>query len=140
MSDPSAGAGPPELTPEELEFLHATFDLARAGETDRLVDLVRQGVPVDLTDPKGDTFLVLAAYYDHDELVARLLDLGADPDRVDDRGQTALVSAVYRRNATNVRALLAAGADPAAGSRTAREVADYFDLPDMRAVLDEFGA
>jgi ankyrin repeat protein len=125
----------PALTAAELEFLHGMFDLARAGETAQLVGYVEEGLPVDLTNGAGDTLLILAAYHDHPETVRALLGRGADHARVDDRGQTALAAAVFRRSRASVTALLAAGADPDHGGRSARQVADFFALDDMAALL-----
>ena len=126
-----------ELTDDELAYLHRMFDAAREGGTEQLADAVRAGVPVDLTNAAGDTLLLLAAYHAHPETVSMLLDLGADVSRVNDRGQTALGAAVFRRSEAGVRALLRAGADPRAGGRSAAEIADFFDLADMRALLEE---
>jgi hypothetical protein len=125
------------LTDEELDFLRSMFDHARAGDTARLVDAVDAGVPVNLTNGSGDTLLILAAYHDHPDTVRALLERGADTARVNDRGQTALGAAVFRRSERGVRALLAAGADPALGTRSALDVARFFDLPEMLALLEE---
>jgi len=125
-----------DLAPEELAFLQETFTLAREGQTASLVERVARGVPVNLTNDAGDTLLTLAAYYDQVATVHELLALGADHSRVNDRGQTALGAAVFRRSADGVRALLAAGADPDVGSPSAREVAVFFELPEMSALLD----
>ncbi len=124
-----------DLTDEQLEFLHSTFDLARAGDP-ALLQLIDQGVPVNLTNPKGDTLLILATYHGRDDLVAGLLERGADTERVNQRGQTALVSAVFRQSEPNVRALLEAGADPHGGTPDALATASFFDLPAMRALLE----
>lgn len=98
-------------------------------------EYVDGGVPVDLTNSSGDTLLILAAYHEHVDSVRALLDRGADTDRVNDRGQTALVAAVFRQNAPIVEALLTAGADPGLGAQTAYDVAAFFDLPEMAALL-----
>ncbi|MDQ3786968.1 MAG: ankyrin repeat domain-containing protein [Actinomycetota bacterium] len=113
------------------------FDHARAGDTARLAEAVDAGVPVNLTNGSGDTLLVLAAYHDHPDTVRALLDRGADTARVNDRGQTALGAAVFRRSERSVTALLAAGADPALGTRSALDVARFFDLPEMLALLEK---
>jgi uncharacterized protein len=123
------------LSAEELDFLHSLLDLARHGATEQLVAAIDAGVPVNLTSPAGDSLLVLAAYHDHPETVRALLERGADVARVNDRGQTALGAAVFRRSTESVRALLAAGADPDGGGRTANEIAEFFDLPEMAALL-----
>lgn len=124
-----------ELDAETLAFAQRTFDLAREGRTGELAELVDAGLPVDLTNGKGDTLLILAAYYNRPETVEALLARGADHARVNDRGQTALAAAVFRSSAPAVRALLAAGADPAHGEPSALATARFFDLPDMNAQL-----
>jgi ankyrin repeat protein len=123
------------LTEEEFAFLRSMFDLARAGDTDRLADAVDAGVPVNLTNEGGDSLLMLAAYHDHPDTVGALLDRGADTARVNDRGQTALGAAVFRRSERSVTRLLAEGADPALGPRSALDIARFFDLPEMMALL-----
>ena len=54
---------------------------------------------MNLTNDKGDTLLILAAYHGHPETVGALLDRGADHSRANDRGQTALAAAVFRQSA-----------------------------------------
>jgi len=111
------------------------FDLAREGGTAELAPLIDAGLPPNLTNDKGDTLLMLAAYQDHPDTVRLLLERGADTARVNDRGQTALGAAVFRRSSASVTSLLAHSADPALGSPSALEVAAFFDLPDMLALL-----
>ena len=124
-----------DLTPEELAFLQSAFELARTGETAQLAEYVDAGLPVNLTNSSGDTLLILAAYHKHADLVAALLERGADHGRVNDRGQTALAAAVFRQDEPIVRALLAAGADPDLGPKSAVEIARFFDLPAMLELL-----
>jgi ankyrin repeat protein len=127
MSDP--------LTGEELDFLHTVLDLARDGRTGQLTAALDAGVPANLTNAAGDSLLILAAYHDHPDTVRALLAAGADPHRVNDRGQTALGAAVFRRSRDSVTALLAAGADPQTGTRSAVQIAEFFDLPEMLELL-----
>ncbi|MCI4067054.1 ankyrin repeat domain-containing protein [Micromonospora sp. R77] len=124
-----------DLDAETLAFAHRMFDLARAGAAEELAGYVDAGLPVNMTNDKGDTLLILAAYHAHPETVAALLARGADHARVNDRGQTALAAAVFRKNADAVRALLDAGADPEHGSPSAVDTARFFDLPEMLAAL-----
>ncbi|MEU1812888.1 ankyrin repeat domain-containing protein [Micromonospora aurantiaca (nom. illeg.)] len=126
---------PDELDDETIAFAHRMFDLARAGATEDLAASVDAGLPVNLTNAKGDTLLILAAYHAHPDTVAALLARGADPARVNDRGQTALAAAVFRRQEAAVRTLLDAGADPDHGGPSAVETARFFELPDMLALL-----
>ncbi len=127
---------PEELDEEMLALAHRVFDLARSGERDELAALVSAGVPANLTNDKGDTLLILAAYHDHPPTVQMLLEHGAETARVNDRGQTALAAAVFRRSVDGVGALLAGGADPELGSPSARDVARFFELSEMLALLD----
>ena len=127
------------LTEEELTFLRSMFDLARTGVTDQLAAAVDAGIPVNLTNEAGDTLLILAAYHDHPDTVRALLERDADTARVNDRGQTALGAAVFRRSERAVTDLLAAGADPALGARSALDIARFFDLPEMLALLHDRG-
>lgn len=136
-TQPEPGAEPtPQLTDEQLEFLNSLFDFARQGQTEALTSVIDQGVPVDLTDHKGDTLLILATYNQHADLVTELLSRGADPQRLNQRGQSALTCAVFTQHQDNVRALLAAGADPDLGAQSARATAAQFQLEAMTSLLD----
>ena len=54
------GAEP--IDPQVIELAGRVFDLARNGATGELCDYLASGVPVDLTNDRGDTLLILAAY------------------------------------------------------------------------------
>ena len=127
---------PNGLDAEALAFAHRMFDLAREGCREELAAHVDAGVPVNLTNDKGDTLLILAAYYGHPATVAALLERGADPARTNDRGQTALAAAVFCRSAEAVTALLDAGADPTQGNQSALDTARFFELSDMLELLE----
>jgi ankyrin repeat protein len=111
----------------ELEELATRmYDLARAGDTATLRAYVEAGVPANLTNSKGDTLLMLAAYHGHAETVRMLTERGADPERENDRGQTPLAGAVFKKESAVVRALLDAGADPRKGTPSALDTARMF--------------
>lgn len=120
---------------ETVEFAHTLFEMAREGDAEQLAAYVDAGIPVDLTNAKGDTLLLLAAYAPHPDVVRALLERGADPNRVNDRGQTALAAAAFRSSAEGVELLLAAGADPRCGNPDALATASFFDLPEMVVLL-----
>jgi uncharacterized protein len=111
------------------------FESARTGDTARLTQLLHLGVPVNLTNDRGDTLLILAAYHRHPDAVDLLLARGADVDRVNDNGQTALGAAAFRQDVAIVEALLGAGADPDSGTRSARVVTRFFGLDAIAALL-----
>lgn len=112
--------------PDVVALAHRMFDLARDGEGDTLLAYVEAGVPVDLTDPDGNTLLMLAAYHGHADVVQRLLDTGADVNRLNDRGQSPLAGAIFKGEDLVVSLLLGAGADPDVGTPSARATATMF--------------
>jgi ankyrin repeat protein len=126
-----------ETDPELIELATKVFDFARKGEAEALSGYLDAGVPTNLTNDRGDTLLMLAAYHGHQEAVAVLLARGAEPDRANDKGQTPLAGAVFKGETEILRALLAAGADPDAGTPSAREAAAIFGKNEL---LELFGA
>lgn len=77
-------------------------------DTEALTAYVEAGVPANLTNDRGDTLLMLAAYHGHAGTVAALVAREADPDRANDRGQTPLAGAVFKGEDAVIDALLAA--------------------------------
>ncbi|MFF1924404.1 ankyrin repeat domain-containing protein [Streptomyces sp. NPDC058221] len=123
--------------PEVVELATKVFDLARHGDTETLAAYVDAGVPANLTNDRGDSLLMLAAYHGHALAVTALAGRGADPDRANDRGQTPLAGAVFKGEDAVIAALLAAGADPAAGTPSALDTAHMFGKADL---LELFGS
>jgi ankyrin repeat protein len=115
-----------DVDPELVAFATKVFGLARAGAADELAAYLDSGVPVNLTNDKGDSLLMLAAYHGHAATVRALLARGADPDRANDRGQAPLAGAVFKNEPDVVRALLEAGADPGVGRPSAVDTARMF--------------
>ena len=113
---------------DEVEFAHQLFDAARAGQTDVVVSAVEQGVPANLTDPKGNTLLMLAAYHGHADLVAALIAHGGDVDRMNDRQQTPVAGAVFKQHTEVIATLVAHGADLDIGMPSARAAAQMFGV------------
>lgn len=124
-----------QLDDATLAFFQQMFDLARTGAAEELATNLELGLPPNLTNSKGDTLLILAAYHNHPRTVAALLAAGADHSRVNDRGQTALAAAVFRKNSETVTTLLDAGANPHGGSPSAIATAEFFNLPEMLELL-----
>ncbi|MFD5753091.1 ankyrin repeat domain-containing protein [Streptomyces sp. NPDC127033] len=123
--------------PQVIELATKVFDLARTGEAETLAAYVDAGVPANLTNDRGDSLLMLAAYHGHLPTVEALLARGADAARVNDHGQTPLAGAVFKGEDEIIRALLAGGADPAAGSPSAVDTARMFGKTHL---LELFGA
>ncbi|MEV7089260.1 ankyrin repeat domain-containing protein [Streptomyces sp. NPDC093085] len=114
------------LDPKVIELATRLFGLARTGEAGPLAAYVDAGVSPDLSNDRGDSLLMLAAYHGHLAAVEALLARGADPERANDRGQTPLAGAVFKGEDEIIRALLAAGADPAGGNPSAVDTARMF--------------
>ncbi|MFJ9029720.1 ankyrin repeat domain-containing protein [Streptomyces sp. NPDC102274] len=123
--------------PEVVELATKIFDLARRGETEALAAYVDAGVPANLTNDRGDSLIMLAAYHGHAGAVEALIARGADAGRVNDRGQTPLAGAVFKGEDAVIRALLAGGADPSGGNPSAVDTARMFGKTDL---LELFGA
>lgn len=122
-----------EPDPRLVELAHQLFDLARAGDTERLAAYVDAGAPADLTDAQGNTLLMLAAYHGHAATVRALAERGADVNRLNDRGQSPLAGAVFKGEDDVVAALREHGADPDAGTPSARATAEMFGRQDLLA-------
>jgi ankyrin repeat protein len=130
IDDPTA-----TLETEVLDLASRLFDGARSGDAATLAAYVDAGIPVNLTNTNGDTLLMLAAYYGHEEAVAALIARGADVNRRNNRGQTPLAGAVFKNDTTIIDLLLSADADPLAGSPSALETARFFEREELERQL-----
>ncbi|AIJ23083.1 ankyrin repeat domain-containing protein [Amycolatopsis methanolica] len=124
-----------EPSDEMIELWSRVFQMAREGQMETLAAYVDAGIAVNLTNDRGDTLVMLAAYYGHAETVKALLDRGADPNRLNDRGQSPLAGAVFKSDPEVVKALLAGGADPAAGTPSAVDTARMFGNTELLTLL-----
>lgn len=121
---------------EVLEFAARMFDLARTGDAATLERYIDAGVSPELTNERGDDFLMLAAYNGNTETVQMLVGKGVDVNKLNDRGQTPLAGAVFKGYGEIVRVLFDAGASPHKGQPTAVEAATMFE---REAFLELFG-
>lgn len=107
---------------------------ARAGDLASAKLLVEAGANVNDQDARGVSVVVLAAHSGFKELVAFLLEKGADPNS-SSAGFTALHEAIMRRDEALVRILLSHGADPQARLQTwtptRRQSTDYHFEPEL---------
>jgi ankyrin repeat protein len=118
-----------------VEFATRLFGLARGGSASQLAAYVDAGVDTDLSNHRGDSLLMLAAYHGHAGTVKALLERGADPNRSNDKGQTPLAGAVFKGEVEVIELLVAAGADPDVGQPSARAAAELFERPDLVDLL-----
>ncbi|RFU35477.1 hypothetical protein B7463_g914, partial [Scytalidium lignicola] len=117
---------PASLPDEAIALAGRMYDAARAGQMDIFEQALPVGLPPNLTNEKGDSLIMLAAYYGHAPLVKLLLQHGADPNRLNDRGQSPLAGAVFKNETEVVEALLEGGADPDHGNPSAMEAVALF--------------
>lgn len=125
----------PQPDDEVIAFATKLFGLAREGEAEQLAAYVDAGIDPNLSNHKGDSLVMLAAYHGHAAAVAALLERGADPNRPNDHGQTPLAGAVFKDEPDVISALVAGGADPGAGQPSAVATAHMFERPDLLALL-----
>lgn len=111
-------------------FATKLFDFARNGDA-TLLECIKQGVNVDMVNQDGQSFIMLAAYHGHAELVRQLAAVGADVNLLNDRGQSPLAGAIFKKEDAVIDALLAAGADPSAGQPNALDSARMFGREDL---------
>ncbi|PHH59121.1 hypothetical protein CDD81_3715 [Ophiocordyceps australis] len=119
-------ATPPTLSPEAIQLASRLYDAARMGDKDALQQALSAGLPANMTNEKGDTLLMLAAYHGHADVVKLLIQHGADTNRLNDRGQSPLAGAVFKKEDAVIEALLEGGADPDYGSPSAMQCVEMF--------------
>ncbi|KAL7951262.1 ankyrin repeat-containing domain protein [Trichoderma barbatum] len=130
-SGSQAAGAPPTLSPEAIAFAGRMYDSARRGEAAVFEQALPAGLPPNMTNEKGDTLLMLAAYHGHADVVKLLIQHGADPNRVNDRGQSPLAGAVFKKEDDVIDALVEGGADPDYGRPSAMECVTMFNQEDI---------
>jgi hypothetical protein len=154
--DPPASGPPPPppvTTAEAIAVARSLLAAARAGDVAVFTRWLAAGLVPNLANDKGDTFIMLAAYHGHAQLVKGLLEYDADPNILNDRGQSPLAGAIFKgedevvevcnspfprrffplapiwngmADVIEKQALLAGGADPEYGSPSAMEAMVLF--------------
>ena len=103
-----AAAAPPPAAGADTPLIEAV----RAGDADRVVELLDQDADPGAAGPDGTTPLHWAARGAHRTIVASLLAAGADATAANRYGVTPLALAAGTGDEATVAALLNAGADP----------------------------
>ncbi len=135
---PSGGSGRRQMKREWEEAI-------RDRETERIVDLINAGIPIDARDRHGQTALMIAARHGWGEVTDLLVDHGANLDVTAKFGLSALMLAVINRHPAVVETLVNAGADvalrgtgaPGFHGKTAAELADGSDQPAVARLIRE---
>lgn len=124
-----------QLPPEALALAGRLFDAARNGQMDIFEAALPRGRLANLTNDKGDSLVMLAAYHGHAPLVRLLLQHGADPNRLNDRGQSPLAGVVFKNEKECVLALLESGADPLLGEPSALAACQVFKQEEFEGLF-----
>lgn len=130
-----------QLPPEALDLAAKLFDFAREGDTASLTQYLSAGIPANLTNHKGDTLLMLAAYHGHAETVRALIEKGADVNAINDRGQSPIAGAVFKGYEDVTEVLVKEGnADVTAGQPNAVQAAEMFKREGCLRILGVEGS
>jgi ankyrin repeat protein len=140
----SAQSGEQVMGRETYEFFQELFQLARAGNTQRLKEFFELGFQApNIRDGNGNSLLMLASYNGHYETARLLLERGGDPELANDRGQIPLAGAAFKGDTEMARLLIKHGADVNARSpdgKTALMFAAMFDRTEIIDLLLAEGA
>ncbi len=83
------------------------FESARGGELAPFLESNSSEAYISLTNEKGYSLLMLAAYHGHESLVELLLKQGADPNSVDAAGNSILMSVAFKGHLAVAKHLIA---------------------------------
>lgn len=137
-SEPLAVTESEERRYAELQAL--ALDHARHGETAPLAAMIEAGLPLHLSDAKGNSLLMLACYHEHFETARMLLQRGAEVDRPNDRGQTPLGGVAFKGYGQIVALLLAHHADLEADNGGGMTPIMFASMFGRRAVVEQLRA
>lgn len=127
------------MTQTNQIIIHAS----RIGNLEVLQELIRQKVPLNLTDEKGYTPLIIACYNNQYKAAKLLLDAGADVNSQDHGGNTALMGVAFKGYSDIAELLINYGADlniQHGNGGTALMFAAMFGRNDILKILSSHGA
>lgn len=126
-----------QLPPAALDLASKLFDFAREGKTAELDQYISSGIPINLTNSKGDTLLMLASYHGHLDTTKMLLEKGADANASNDRGQSIIAGAVFKGYDKVVKELFEKDADVRLGQPNAVDSARMFKREECLRLFGE---
>jgi ankyrin repeat protein len=101
----------PVLPPPTAEAIAAFAESAYKGDTLKVADALKAGMPVNQVETNGNAALMLASFNGHIETMKVLLDAGADINQRDMTERTALMFAASGPFPAAVKLLLEKGSD-----------------------------
>lgn len=111
------------------------FASARSGDLSSLRAQISGIADLEMTDPGGNTLLMVAACHGHRDSVEFLLESGASPNARDLSGNTALMGASFRGHVKVVESLLRSGADPEIRNPSGQCALDYAAMFGRSAII-----
>ena len=118
-------------------FIHA----AREGDVNAVVDMLREGVPVDCCDTVDQTALSCAVFFNHINVVNLLLESGANVNRQHRSGVTPLIVAAMMNYTNVMEVLLHHGADRSfvdEKGKTALDLARLYNHKEAIRLLENY--
>lgn len=115
---------------ERREALQSMFTMAASnGQVDRVESLLRgptkTWISLDAADAEGTPPLIYASCFGHQDVVAALLDAGANVNKQDKNQWSSLMWAMTNRHKAIAKLLLDSGADADVKSSTGRTAHDF---------------
>ena len=107
--DSNTDAQQPSIDPKKVDY----HEIARRGDIEVMEAFLDAGLDPDLTNPRGHTLLMIAAYNQQPAMVDLLAAHGADVDQPDRSGNTPLMGCAFQGFAEVAELLLDQGADVA---------------------------
>ncbi|MBO1256062.1 ankyrin repeat domain-containing protein [Alteromonas sp. 5E99-2] len=128
--------GHAQTNEDALQTLY--FDAARQGDIPTLSAFYDAGLSPDVTDKKGYSALILAAYHGETEAVNYLLkQTDANPCQKDNSGNTALMGAIFKGNFGAIKALIQADCDVDQKNENGQTAAMFATLFNRTETLNE---
>lgn len=122
---------------------HPIFEEARSGNISALKNYLQQGGDINLSNSRGHSLLMLAAYNDEYAATRFLIRKGARVDSADGGGNTVLMGVAFKGYARIAKLLLQAGANPSLTNGygvTASDFAKVFGRHDVLELFSEEAA
>lgn len=94
-----------------LKLQMIALNYARYGNMQELELMIEAKMPINLSDQKGNTLLMLASYNGNEQTTQMLIDRGALVDKKNDRGQTPLAGVCFKGYLGIAKILVRAGAN-----------------------------
>ena len=109
MPDSPADAPQQQIDPQNVDY----HEIARRGDTEVMTAFLDAGLDPDLTNARGHSLLMIAAYNQQPAMVELLVEQGADVGRPDTSGSSPLMGCAFQGFGRVAELLLNRGADVA---------------------------